>query len=250
MIPTKFRHVIILFPQSFFHTGQVSLLITNQNQATTTNPIMRPDLVRKEIPDDGWRKGLFLSPPRKTPRRIQSAPSVRIGVRFAPESSLTQEFIDCSRPLCEEERVALWYSKEEYALMKRSSSFTVRLMMELQRDVRSFYGEEDQELCSRGLESKTRGGARRRRQNIMSAIDAVLLEQERQWEMGVFNDVYSLARVYREATAQCSMEAWLVAQKDAKAVDSSFQEHMFPSSKLGRLRVPLRRLACSREMEA
>lgn len=178
---------------------------------------MRIDLVRKETPDESWRKGLFLSPPRKAPRRVQSAPP-RMGVRFAPDATLIQEHVNYFMPLCEEERASLWYTREEYALMRRSSSFTVRLLMELQQRGTEFLIGDDEEMCIRGLEGKTRTGARRRRHAIVSAIDAVLVEQERQWDIGLLSDVYGLARVYREASAQCAMEAWLTAQEDAKAV--------------------------------
>jgi hypothetical protein len=192
---------------------------------------MRHNLIRKESPDESWRKGLLLSPPRKTPRRIQSAPP-RLGVRFAPESMLIRENIDFSWPLCEEELKSLWYTKEEYALMKRSTSFTVRLMMGLQRQAGSIDEADDEEICTRGLESRTRTEARKRRHNIFCAIDAVMLEQERQRDMSSFSDIYTLARVYRDASAQCSLEAWLVAQKDAKAVEVAYEEPIYTSMQL------------------
>jgi hypothetical protein len=175
----------------------------------------------------------LISPPRKTPRRIESVPPP-LGVRFAPESMLIREYTYYSRPLCEEEMTSLWYTKEEYALMKRSSSFTVRLMMGLQCEEGSIDGADDEEICTRGLESRTRRGAKTRRQNVFSAIDAVILEQERQRDMSSFNDIYTLARVYRDASASCSLDAWLVAQNDANAVEVADEEPMYTSKELQR----------------
>jgi hypothetical protein len=192
---------------------------------------MRPDLIRKESPDESWRIGLFLSPPRKTPRRIQIG-FPRLGVRFAEETTLLQESITFSRPLCEEERTSLWYTKEEYALMKRSSSFTVRLMMGFHSKLGSIDVADDEEICARGLESRTRTGARKRRRNIFTAIDAVILEQERQRDIGSFNDIYAIARVYHDASAQCSLDSWLVALRDAKAVEGAHEEPMNTVKKL------------------
>jgi hypothetical protein len=183
---------------------------------------MRPDVIRKESPDESWRTGLFLSPPRKTPRRIQIG-FPPLGVRFAEE---TTESIAFSRPLCEEERISLWYTKEEYALMNHSSSFTVRLMMGSHCKAGSIDVADDEEICTRGLECRTRTGARKRRRNIFTAIDAVILEQERQRDIASFNDIYAIARVYRDASAQCSLDSWLVAQKDAKAVEVAHEEPM------------------------
>ena len=101
--------------------------------------------------------------------------------------------------------------------MKRASSFTVRLMMTLQHMNSGALLEYDEEMCTRGLESKTRGGARQKRHNIIRAQDAVFSEQERQLDIRPVCDPNVIASVYHHATAQSSMEAWLVAQKDAQA---------------------------------
>ncbi|KAL3902377.1 MAG: hypothetical protein SGARI_005867 [Bacillariaceae sp.] len=159
-------------------------------------------LIRKDTPDESWRNGLLLSPPRKTVRRIESSsyPNRRTNrsVRLAPKPDVQKN--DC-----------------EYALMKRASSFTVRLMMTLQHMKRDILLEHDEEMCTRGLEYKTRGGARQRRQNIQRSLDAVLSEQERQWDCMPVCDPNVIADVYHHVTAQSSMEAWLVAQHDARA---------------------------------
>ncbi|KAL3912361.1 MAG: hypothetical protein SGARI_001198 [Bacillariaceae sp.] len=185
---------------------------------------MRADLIRKETPDEGWRKGLLLSPPRKAAKLVESgASSCRPRrtdtssrtVTFATDPIMTDEYATW---LSEDERASMWYSNEEYALMKRASSYIVRIMATLQ----SMEGGEqfavyDEELCMRGLEAKTRVGARQRRHNILRAIDTVLSEQERQLDMMDLTDGNAIAQTYHNVTTQSSIEAWLVAQKDARA---------------------------------
>ena len=177
------------------------------------------DLIRKETPDESWRNGLLLSPPRKTVRRIVSSsyPNRRTNrsVRFALEPDVQDGY---ALWLSDDERASLWYTQEEYALMKRASSFTVRLMMTLQHMNSAALLEYDEEMCARGLESKTRLGARQKRHNIIRAQDAVFSEQERQWDITPVCDPNVIAIVYHNVTAQSSMEAWLVAQHDARAV--------------------------------
>jgi hypothetical protein len=182
---------------------------------------MTIDLIRKESPDAGWRKGLFLSPPRKASKLGSSCPT-RLRVRFAVETKLTRESENFKTQLSEEDTTSLWYTREEYALMKRSSSFIVRQFM-VRRNGVSVNDDDgdDDELCIRGLEGKTRCGVSRRRKNIEQAIDAVLVEQQRQKEIfSTCGDIYALSRIYRDSTAQCCIEAWVAAQKDAR--DANF----------------------------
>lgn len=152
--------------------------------------------------------GIIKSPPRKTQRR---GPSARHGVTFLISESTIQDAFSPAVRLSDDEIVSLWYTEEEYCLMKKSISFTVKLM---ERNQTSMY--DDDEVCPRGLEGHTRNGSIRKSQNVEGAVDSVLIEQERQWETNVVDDV-ALARLYRSVCAQCTMEAWLVAQKDAKA---------------------------------
>ncbi len=153
--------------------------------------------------------GMVTSPPRKTQRRRPS----RHDVTFLISDTTIQDTSSSpSLSLSDDEISLLWYTREEYSLIQKSVSFTVKLME--RKDVT--IDDDDTELCYRGLESQTRRGSRRKRQNVEVAVDTVLMEQEHQWETNV-TDHATLARLYRNACAQCSMEAWLVAQKDAKA---------------------------------
>jgi hypothetical protein len=144
-----------------------------------------------------------------SPAIKRAASSTKRGrsVRFASSFDLTEERLS-SVELTEKEVEALWFSKAEFRLMQKSYAFIVRLIEYNQ-------GLEDDEMCSRGLETKTRLGMRRRKQQIEVAVDAVLFEQEKQWKENIYS-TRRLAEVYRPYTAQCSMTAYLVAQKDAQ----------------------------------
>jgi hypothetical protein len=75
--------------------------------------------------------------------------------------------------------------------------------------------EADEE--SRGLEHKTPKGSKKRKENRFLSIDAVLSEQERQWEQNR-EDPNFLAEVYRQSSAHCQMSAYLVAKSDEEFV--------------------------------
>ena len=77
-------------------------------------------------------------------------------------------------------------------------------------------GEEVEETnyqSIRGLEYRTRKGAVRRQHNKLEAISAVLDEQDRQYNEGLFNEEL-LAEVYRSCASHCQDEAYILALKD------------------------------------
>jgi hypothetical protein len=170
----------------------------------------------------GCSDGILSSPPRKAQRTRLS----RRSVRFCSSGIPIQQITPSDFSLSDDEISLLWYTKEEYSLMKKAISYTVRLMERTQVGI----DDDDDELCPRGLENQTRSGSRRKLQNIEAAIDAVLIEQQRQWELNEFDDT-CLARLYRSACAQASMRAWLIAQKDAKLALSYATKELNPLAK-------------------
>jgi hypothetical protein len=135
-------------------------------------------------------------------------------VSFASEDMLEQEIppTGSRMELTEEDVATLWYTKDEYRLSKKSQLFIVKMM---ERGLSSL--EDDDELCPRGLEERTRKGARSKQQNIDASRDAVMWEQEHQWEGGRHNS-WALSRVYSESAAQCTMAAFLIGKRDAQYV--------------------------------
>ena len=133
----------------------------------------------------------------------------RRSVTFACSNELIQEFPFDGIQAVDKE--SLWYTGNEYKLIKSSFFFTVK-MMESKHVLL-----DDNEMCTRGLESRTRAGTQRKRQHVQTSVDVVLYEQERQWEKNCYSPT-RLAKVYRDISAQSSMSAFLAAQKDAKVV--------------------------------
>jgi hypothetical protein len=103
----------------------------------------------------------------------------------------------------------LWYTKDEFKAMKKDFIPIIKkLVKKLPLD--------DDEEEARGLEHKTPKGSKLRQQNRYQAMDAVLSEQERQWERGRSDDDY-IAQIYRQSSAHCQMNAYLIGQRDAEA---------------------------------
>lgn len=129
-------------------------------------------------------------------------------VSFAPEDMLVKEIPPLRMELTEDDITTLWYTKAEYRLSKKSQLFIVKMM---EKGLRL---EEDDELCPRGLEAKTRKGARGHQDNIDASREAVMWEQDKQWRDGRHSAV-ALARVYAESAAQSKMAAFVTGKRDA-----------------------------------
>jgi len=87
--------------------------------------------------------------------------------------------------------------------------------------------ENEEDHCFRGLEYRTREGARRRQTNKITAITAVLDEQDRQIYEGIW-DPEALADVYRQNSAHCIDSAFLLGLRDEQdtAVSMSSLEEL------------------------
>jgi hypothetical protein len=134
-------------------------------------------------------------------------------VSFAPQVE-TYLVVECLRDLPEGEIAATWYKRDEYYAIKKSWTPTVKKMY------KGLPLDTDEE--SRGLEYRTPAGAQRRQKNKLHSIDAVLDEQERQWEENRRNPTY-IAEIYSQATAHCLMAAYLAAKADSEFVQKQIQ---------------------------
>jgi hypothetical protein len=101
--------------------------------------------------------------------------------------------------------------------MKREYCGTLRMMTTL-------HGVDTNSLnhCTRGLEYRTKCGGRRRQQNKMNAMAAVLDEQERQRILGIDDDV-TLSNVYIRSSAHCAEEAHALGMQDLNEAFTIFQ---------------------------
>jgi hypothetical protein len=102
----------------------------------------------------------------------------------------------------------IWYSREEYHIIKARNSIIVRMM-------KTGRFEESDEHSFRGLEHKLKDGYRQRRANKFNALNAVLEEQDRQFAQGV-RDSENIAQKYEEVAVWAREMAFVLAVKDSE----------------------------------
>jgi hypothetical protein len=109
----------------------------------------------------------------------------------------------------DEEFKASFYDITELESIKTELNLTAELVEvgDLHNDI--------SEYCRRGTEYRTGQGARRRISNKHVGRDAVLDEQDVQWEDGVF-DPDAIAGIYAAATWRCQIEVHRLALQDEK----------------------------------
>jgi hypothetical protein len=107
----------------------------------------------------------------------------------------------------EEERDGMWYTAEEYIDIKKRAVQTLRIMM----GDPSF--RDDPEHTSRGLESRTRDAAKRRKEFKAQSRELVLEEQENQKEAGVCSPG-RLRKAYHDMSMTAMRQARIFAQRD------------------------------------
>jgi hypothetical protein len=117
-----------------------------------------------------------------------------------------------------EEIETLWMTMKDYQFVKTVVKSTVLTMMSGQQIL-----EDDAEICTRGLEFRTKAGARYRNCNKISARAAVLNEQDMQVEEGFFEPRY-IAMVAEEASQGCREGAFARALSDERFVQDYLQD--------------------------
>mmetsp|Transcript_42036 Transcript_42036/g.42909 ORF Transcript_42036/g.42909 Transcript_42036/m.42909 type:complete len:181 (+) Transcript_42036:16-558(+) len=102
-----------------------------------------------------------------------------------------------------------WYDGHDLRCMKREARSDARQLME------SGNNDNDNDIiCFRGLESRTRQGMKQKRQNRTNATTAVFVEINFQKEVG-FIDEDAIARAYYVYSNACLVLAQLIAKQDA-----------------------------------
>lgn len=144
---------------------------------------------------DGARKDNHL------PTRCDPTPSRRVGF---VETVAVAEFRMYSPSMHEN----IWYSKDEYDMIKSRNSFIVSM-------VKQGAFKESEKHAFRGLEYKLREGYKQRKWNKITSIFAVLNEQEKQISQNTRNPE-AIADVYRDATKIARESARINGEKDSK----------------------------------
>ena len=175
------------------------------NRGLIRNPTMPP--VHSELDDnsatasfcvlsdpDNTKETYDLISPRRTVLR-------RCSVDFVGESTVIE--IENADEL---EREQIWYTRDEYEIIKARNSLIVKMMQK-----GSFV--ENEEHTFRGLEHKLKDGFKQRRENKFSALNSVLAEQDRQYAIGR-RDYRNIAQKYEEAVLNAKEFAFFLGIKD------------------------------------
>jgi len=110
----------------------------------------------------------------------------------------------------DEEVFSCWYHEEDYSMIKKRIRVSV-LLMEAGRAV------ESPEHTDRGIECRTADGARERYRNRRTTVNAVLDEQDSQWDNNVKDDD-RLAKVSMGHSGKSRVSAMVRARQDQEFV--------------------------------
>merc|ERR1712232_786927 len=100
-----------------------------------------------------------------------------------------------------------WYSPEDYEEIKASFQYLVFMMDSGEETI------DNNEETSRGLEFRTQEGAWERFEHERDAYNAVLDEQDRQWNRNC-DDPIKIAELYQEVCVPCQNDASERGKKD------------------------------------
>jgi hypothetical protein len=116
----------------------------------------------------------------------------------------------------EEEHTQTWFSRREYDDIKASYSYLIHRMRNKEQIA------ETEITSTRGLEGRSRAGAKARREVQTKSMVSVLAEQQRQRVEGR-TDPEALAIVYRQFAYHSLQAAVNMGRRDAHAVASNFE---------------------------
>jgi hypothetical protein len=112
-----------------------------------------------------------------------------------------------------EEKKNTWFNKTEMHNTKAAMVATLRLMLSGVEDLDC---EDSDQHCARGLEFRSRAGARKRKENKLLALEAVLGEQDDQFDKGIFNPT-AISLVYQQVSRRPRISAHERGMKDEVA---------------------------------
>lgn len=128
----------------------------------------------------------------------------------------------------DEEIASTWYESREYTEIKSAYQLTI-FMMEAGEVLNS------EEHTSRGLEYRTQEGAWARYENKRDAYNAVLDEQDRQWQSDK-DDHDEISRIYLLHSTKCAEAARGRARQD-EADAMEFLRSIMPKKRLAKMKM-------------
>ena len=183
---------------------------SHRSLAARTPPFQRVKVVR--------RIGSWNPDTRKTTLTASQTKTVPASRRVTFSNNHDIRGVIRREDMTEDDFASIWYCKEDFKAMKRDYMPTLKKMA---KELPLEFDEE-----SRGLEHKTPKGSKRRHKNRLVSIDAVLREQDRQWERKL-GDQGFIAELYIQATAHCRLEASIKAKEDEEYIRKHVEEESF-----------------------
>lgn len=110
--------------------------------------------------------------------------------------------------MSEKDITDVWYNDDEYAEIKKHVTETIKRLAD--GDVLL---DDDNGWCLRGLEGRTKFGARRRRNNKSKALEAVWTTQVELWKQRIINPAL-IAAAYKPHSTNAKYPAIAMANKD------------------------------------
>lgn len=156
----------------------------------------------------------YLTERRAAPAVPQDVPEDR-RVRFATGNPQTFSILGRAE-YTNEEKKSSWFQEDEYAQITKDCCKQVRKLEK---------GEElrDKKYCSRGLEAHTRRASEAKSRTRRASFDAVLDEQDRQYEEGILDDDL-ISQFYIDASASSQLWAHRVALLDQRAAEETMDD--------------------------
>jgi hypothetical protein len=143
--------------------------------------------------------------------------------RVAFSACVEINFVLHRNDVSEEEHKHAWYNKDEIRSIKNGVRESVATFTNAPNT------PDDDDYCARGIENRTREGARRKLQNKVDARAAVFFEQEMQQEDGLF-DPEEMADCYYKYSEHCHASAHMVALRDERAAMAIYGKPIKESS--------------------
>ena len=122
------------------------------------------------------------------------------------------------KDLSKEEIKSAWYNREDMRQMKVQAKSDAKLI--------ECNNGDDDDVCKRGLESRTKSGMRRKKHNRTNAYAAVFLEIDYQEDEGTF-DEEAIADAYFMYSDQCQVSAQIIGKQDEIEANRSMKTDFF-----------------------
>jgi hypothetical protein len=133
------------------------------------------------------------------------------------DNKVHQRTIACVNDYSREEIERTWFLPEEsFQIHQRC----IKEIMMLEKGIKL----KGKKYCARGLENSTSQAQLAKKQNRRDAYDAVLDEQEEQYENDDDYDDEAIAELYHEVAFSCHMWAHVVGMQDQRAAELIYDE--------------------------